>query len=239
MSGNESGKQRLRRGEKDAAAQAPQANRQPGQEERALRTRALILGRASEAFGLHGYDGVSLNDIIKATGLTKGAFYHHFESKEALATEVFRQKQGELLTRIRELATPELDARRTLEELFDLRARILTSEPSLGSFLRLASDLVARSGPGSEFAQSYELPITTFAELIRRGQAEGVFKPQIDPRAAAEAVFAASLGTDELAKVQSGGADLEQRTQRWLGILLAGLATGPPEARARPTKRAR
>lgn len=40
-----------------------------------------IITVAFELFLAHGYKGVSLSDIIKATQLSKGAIYHHFDSK--------------------------------------------------------------------------------------------------------------------------------------------------------------
>ncbi|BBQ00306.1 TetR family transcriptional regulator [Burkholderia sp. SFA1] len=45
---------------------------------------ARILEQASILFRERGFSGVSLSEIMKATGLTHGAFYHHFASKEDL-----------------------------------------------------------------------------------------------------------------------------------------------------------
>ncbi|MCP4136394.1 MAG: TetR/AcrR family transcriptional regulator [bacterium] len=47
-----------------------------------------ILLTAFKMFAENGYDGVSLNSIIKETGLTKGGVYYHFSSKEELFKEV-------------------------------------------------------------------------------------------------------------------------------------------------------
>ena len=46
--------------------------------------RAELLDRASELFLRHGYDNVSLNDLIADAGVSKGAFYHWFPSKDTL-----------------------------------------------------------------------------------------------------------------------------------------------------------
>lgn len=48
--------------------------------------RAELLDLAAALFVQHGYDKVSLNDLIAAAGVSKGAFYHWFPSKEALVT---------------------------------------------------------------------------------------------------------------------------------------------------------
>ena len=42
----------------------------------------LILDTATKMFSEKGYDNTSLQDIINATKLSKGAIYHHFGSKE-------------------------------------------------------------------------------------------------------------------------------------------------------------
>lgn len=46
-----------------------------------------ILEQASALFRERGFSGVSVSEIMKATGLTHGTFYHHFESKDALIAE--------------------------------------------------------------------------------------------------------------------------------------------------------
>lgn len=220
---------KIRPGGRKRTAEATAAGTEPRatQQERAQRTRALIIDRAAEAFGGLGYEGASLNEIIRATGLTKGAFYHHFGSKDELALAVFRAKQGELVSRIREAAQDQPNALLALQAMLRRRAQLLVSEPSLGCFLRLASELGVRFGQGSEFAQSYAVPVAVMTELVARGQSEGVFRSELDPRAAGETIMATLLGTDELSKVTAGGADLPQRTETWLAVLLVGLIAQP------------
>jgi len=50
-------------------------------------TRQRILDSAARLFALHGFEAVSLNDLMTAAGLTRGAFYHHFRTK----SEVYSQ----------------------------------------------------------------------------------------------------------------------------------------------------
>lgn len=51
-------------------------------------TKSRILKAASSLFSSHGYGGTTLDDIITASGITKGAFYHYFKSKDLLCQEV-------------------------------------------------------------------------------------------------------------------------------------------------------
>lgn len=52
------------------------------------RTRRQILDAAFQEIYRHGYQGMRLDDVIAATGLTKGALYHHFPNKQALGYAV-------------------------------------------------------------------------------------------------------------------------------------------------------
>ena len=52
-------------------------------------TKERILMRAARLFNEKGYFGVSVTDLLRATGLGKGGLYNHFESKEKLALEAF------------------------------------------------------------------------------------------------------------------------------------------------------
>ena len=54
-------------------------------------TRQNIVDQAIRLFRQKGYTATSINDIIQAAGLTKGALYHHFQSKEQLGLEAIAQ----------------------------------------------------------------------------------------------------------------------------------------------------
>jgi TetR/AcrR family transcriptional regulator, transcriptional repressor for nem operon len=65
-----------------------------------LRIRAELFGHAGRLFRLRGYAGTSIDDIMLAAGLTRGAFYAHFKSKEELFAQVVGSGQG-LLWKLR------------------------------------------------------------------------------------------------------------------------------------------
>ncbi|MBI5041694.1 MAG: TetR/AcrR family transcriptional regulator [Gammaproteobacteria bacterium] len=52
------------------------------------KTRRLILEAAYQEIYHHGYQGMRLDVVLSATGLTKGALYHHFPNKQALGYAV-------------------------------------------------------------------------------------------------------------------------------------------------------
>lgn len=63
---------------------------------------ARILEQASILFRERGFSGVSLSEIMKATGLTHGAFYNHFESKEDLIAKSIEDTSTKALESMRE-----------------------------------------------------------------------------------------------------------------------------------------
>jgi AcrR family transcriptional regulator len=64
---------------------------------RAEATRDKIIGAALDLFSRRGYGETGLSDVITHAGVSKGAFYYHFESKEALAGAIIHAGTGQLL----------------------------------------------------------------------------------------------------------------------------------------------
>lgn len=78
-------------------------------QERASRTYERFLDASADEFSRHGYAGANLQRIATHVGMTKGALYAHFPSKDALAavfTSSFNQVGRELLEEIAEGDSP-------------------------------------------------------------------------------------------------------------------------------------
>lgn len=67
------------------------------QEERRAATRTKLIRAARKQFARDGYEGTKTNDILKATGLSRGAMYHHFRNKQELFEAVFLAVSAEAL----------------------------------------------------------------------------------------------------------------------------------------------
>jgi TetR/AcrR family transcriptional regulator, cholesterol catabolism regulator len=76
------------------------------------KTRRDLINVATDLFAKKGYDGTSVRDIAKVTGMTVYNTYYHFGSKDGLLLAVLSQLSTELLTnfgRVNELDLPPLD----------------------------------------------------------------------------------------------------------------------------------
>ena len=191
-------------------------------QERAERTRAHIVNTAALAFAEHGFDGVSLNDIVSASGISKGAFYFHFSSKEELALAAFRAKQQEMLSRLRTQPTKSSRADLIVSSM-RRRAQLIREDPSFRCISRLGAQFNLLAAPGSIYSSYLEEAIGNIAELIRDGQRGGEFRADLDPDAAARVVFAGAVGIDSLSQLSSGGKDLESRVDELTDLVLRGL----------------
>lgn len=63
-------------------------------------TKKALLDSATTLFADHGYAGTSLDEVVAAARVTKGALYHHFSSKLALFESVFMALQEDIVEQI-------------------------------------------------------------------------------------------------------------------------------------------
>jgi len=61
--------------------------------------RQTVINAASRLFRQHGFDGIGLKDLMKGAGLTQGAFYKQFASKEDLAAQASRRAMASAFNR--------------------------------------------------------------------------------------------------------------------------------------------
>lgn len=71
-------------------------------ESKADRTKQYIVEKTAPVFNTKGYAGTSINDLMNATGLSKGSIYGNFENKDEVALAAFDYNFGKVVTYIRQ-----------------------------------------------------------------------------------------------------------------------------------------
>ncbi len=136
--------------------------------------RDRVLEAAVDLFATQGFDATSVAQVIDRAGLTKGGFYHHFASKDALLYEVY----GDLITR--QLAAMDEILARGLSSAEALRALIVDLvESTAGSAQRALVFWreLHRLGDArtAEYRQARRRYHEAVQRLIRQGQEAGDF----------------------------------------------------------------
>lgn len=72
-------------------------------------TRDRLLDVATKLFVERGYDDTPVPAVLEAAGVSRGALYHHFESKEELFAAVLERVESDLVEQVRAAAGPEDD----------------------------------------------------------------------------------------------------------------------------------
>ena len=160
--------------------------------------RAELLDRATGLFLRHGYDNVSLNDLIADAGVSKGAFYHWFPSKDALIEALAERSAREAFAGIeRAVAGCDGDALARLNAVlqagFDVKMDIAGPDQlaAMVSLLRPANAHLY----GRIVAVEEALFRPLLTRLISDGVADGVFDT-FDPEGVADMFYALAARTN-------------------------------------------
>jgi AcrR family transcriptional regulator len=184
---------------------------------RALETRAVIVRAAADVFGAVGYGGASMADICLAAGLTKGAVYFHFESKEALALAVIDVQHERAIALGGELLHSDEPGLYVLVRMAVELAKQLRTDPVSHAGIRLTMESSNLSGP---VVTPYEDWIGACDVLLRRAILDGDVRADVDVAAAARFISPAFTGVQIVSDVLTGRADLMQRiVEMWSFVL--------------------
>lgn len=190
-------------------------------------TRDTILDAAFQEIYRHGFQAASLNNILARTGLTKGALYHHFQTKDALGfaviDEVIREGLDAMVfAPLRESSTPYA----TLLEIVRHKAERADAENvTLGCPL---NNLMQEMSPlDPVFKKRLNAVLKSWQEAVTdallRGQKQGEVRRNIDCRAAALFIVSAWEGCVGVAKNVQSVKDFRMCMQQLEGYVL-GLA---------------
>jgi AcrR family transcriptional regulator len=164
-------------------------------------TRAFILQTAAEVFAERGYADTTLAELIARSGLTKGAFYFHFASKEQLAYAVLEEKQRQWLQLVREQILKRPTAIEQLRMLGPALIKLHRDDPSAYSASRLSRDLGRMPDLAHNVRSLMNSWIELIAGIIAQAQQEGGLPADLDPIALATILVAATDGLKDLSDI--------------------------------------
>ncbi|MBE1551583.1 AcrR family transcriptional regulator [Mycobacterium sp. OAS707] len=185
-------------------------------------TRRKIIDAAASLFNDIGYSNAGLGDIVEHAGLTKGALYHHFSSKEALAAAIIDEGSDILLKTFQSISRSPAPA---LESIIH-GVLVVVEMANADKLVRMGAVLLRIFAKFSDVSTTnYGAWLAEMATQTRRAQSEGDLRADIDAQKAAEFIMSALLGAELVSNALSGGADaLERVTETW-ELLLPAVAS--------------
>jgi AcrR family transcriptional regulator len=161
-------------------------------QQRSEETRSKILSSAIKLFSTHGYNAASVDDLCRDAGISKGAFYHHFKTKQDLFLALldgWLQTIDNAIEASRELTAPETFMRITeaFPYIFD------TAGEGLPMFLEFWLQASRDEKIWQASIKPYRRYHKHFTALIKKGVDEGSFV-EVDPELTSRMIVSTAMG---------------------------------------------
>jgi AcrR family transcriptional regulator len=195
---------------------------------RSEETRTRILQSAMKLFSEKGFDAAGVAEICSTAGVSKGAFYHHFETKQAVFLQLLEDWMQQLDA---DLQAALSEAPTVVDGLLGMAAR--TREVFAAADGRL-SILLEFWGQARKDPVVWERTIApfrryreVFAGIIKKGIEEGSLRP-VDADKAAQALMSLAVGMVLQGVLDPKGARWDRVIQDTIGMLVEGIGRKRP-----------
>ncbi len=178
-------------------------------------TRQRILGAAFELFHSCSFKGTSVNQIVDAAGITKGALFHHFKGKNELGYAVVDELLGTEIRRIweeglRDTTDPVTSVRNILKMMGDQ----VRDDPEVIKCGCPVNNLSQEMSAVDEVFREklkaiYSVWIGLLETAFRSGLEAGTVKPDVDPYGVSAIIVALFEGSAGLIKVHQDDAFID------------------------------
>ncbi len=192
-------------------------------QQRSEETRARILQSALECFARSGYDATGVAEICAAARVSKGAFYHHFPSKQAVFLTLLEdwlarldQQMASLLAGSRSVSDGLLRLTSVIGMVFD------SASGSLPMFLEFWRESSHDPQVWQATIAPYRRYQQLFAGVVRQGVEDGSLRP-VDPDSAARVIEALALGLILQGVIDPQGANWNEVSRQGMQLLMEGL----------------
>jgi AcrR family transcriptional regulator len=191
-------------------------------QQRSEETRTHIMEAALRRFANHGYNAASVDEICAEAGVSKGAFYHHFASKQAIFLALLERWLQSVDATLATAHQPSVPA--TLLNMADMLPNIFAvADGRLPMFLEFWLQASRNEKVWAATVAPYQRYQQYFAEMVRQGIAEGSFRADIEVEATAQAIVALAVGLVLEGLLASQDTDWSKTTHVSMDVLLNGL----------------
>ncbi len=166
-----------------------------------------------------GVTETSVRDITREVGISEGALYRHFDSKDDLVWKTFEQNYVRFARQLAELAARESTAQRKIAAMIRGFCRAHDADPTLFNFL-----VFVQHGQLAKLPEDAPTPVTVIREVLVRAIEHGEIPPQ-DPDVATALVLGAVLQPATFAAYGRIALKLEPISERLVAAAWAAVNT--------------
>jgi len=190
-------------------------------QQRSEETRSRIIESAIKVFSTRGFNAASVDDICKDAGISKGAFYHHFESKQALFLALldgWLQTIDNAIEASKDLTVPETFMQMTAAFPYIFE----TAGEGLPMFLEFWLQASRDKKIWEASIAPYRRYHKYFTTLIKKGVDEGSFV-EVDPELTARMIVSTAMGLLLQSLLDPKGAKWEKVARESTNMLVNSL----------------
>ncbi|MEZ7872938.1 MAG: TetR/AcrR family transcriptional regulator [Eubacteriales bacterium] len=189
-------------------------------------TKRKLYGIADRLFSERGFSDVSIEDITDEAGVTKGAFYVHFASKDALISLLIEDYVSRSDTDYKAFLKGLPDDMPCASAMLALAGKIAdTLSNSLGcDNMKKVYRMLLTGSAGTEAVQEYGRDLYALVRgILEKGLERGEFKSPLSPEALSRHFVMALRGTAFEWCVRYPDFDLREQTTEHIRLLLGGI----------------
>jgi AcrR family transcriptional regulator len=192
-------------------------------QERAVMTRKQLIEAAAKCFAEQGYDGTGVAMICESAHVSKGAFYHHFDTKQAIFLALMQQWLEGLDHQLDAFQTSMQSVPEGLQSMTGLLGAVLeVGGDQLPMYLEFWSRATRDPQVWQETIAPFHRYHTFFGSLIRTGIDEGSIR-EVDTDHAARVLVAFAVGLLMQGLLEPEGANWAEVSALGMDMLMNGL----------------
>ena len=183
---------------------------------------AKIISAAIKVFAKKGFFTARISDIAKEAKVADGTIYIYFNNKYDILLSIFEEEIGKIFDTTQKLLAEEQDPQEMLKIYVNQYLKAMKKNKNLGEVIQIElrqTNKVIKNYRKNEFSAYTNI----IAEIIKKGQDQGIYRPDILPDVAKRVFFGA---LDEVSRVWNVSLEthytVEEITDQVLSLFLQG-----------------
>ncbi len=184
-----------------------------------------ILETAITLFGSKGYQSVTIDEIARTAGVSRGLIHYHFGNKEDLLLQIVSSGRSIIGENLNAISRGNNTARNKIREALRIYMELATSRLAVAQMMLIAFFEVPHTQRiRSDLLDAFEETRIEFRGLINEGLANGEIKP-MDGAVATRLAIGMALETIKMATLEEGAINPDQAADDITGVLFDGIGS--------------